>query len=265
MAGELSFEEPHTGRTVTLRTVPVHRLTVVGHQRKARPAHVQHLVTSIERIGFIVPVVAVEADDEGYVVIDGQHRLAAAKEVGLTELPVLVVPAELAPRMMNLNVEKDLNIREKSTVALGIYRSFVQDAPDLAEDAPEMVDALDAAHYVTLGLAYERPGRLAGSAFEPLLKKCDVFLDRPVSACVEIREGRADRVVEASEALRAVIDKAKEIGAYHQYLQNQVLASADPYKRKRGPVEFDDMFEKVTARLQKFTEDPERLFKLGGG
>ena len=58
--------------------------------------------------------------------IDGQHRLQAAQEIGLKKLPVLVVPARLAPRMMNLNVEKDLNIREKAVVALGIYRAFLE-------------------------------------------------------------------------------------------------------------------------------------------
>ena len=55
---------------------------------------------------------------------------------------MLVVPAKLAPRMMNLNVEKDLNIREKAVVSLGIYRAFIDTQPGLKENDDEVRDAI---------------------------------------------------------------------------------------------------------------------------
>jgi len=267
VAGDFTFKDPHKRQTLVLKTLPTDRLDVVEHQRKARPAHVEHLVASIEKIGFIVPLVAVETKDNGkqrYVVIDGQHRLQAAREVGVKNLPVLVVPSRLAPRMMNLNVEKDLNIREKAVVSLGIYRSFLESQPQLKENDPEVEDSIERAYYVTLGLAYEKPGRLAGSAFEPLLRKCDFFLRRTIENASEVRDERAERVVEASSLVKDVIAKAKEIGAFHQYFQYQLISNIDPFKRKRGRQNFDELFDKAIAKLHKINDDPSRIRKLGG-
>lgn len=261
-----TFRDPHKRQTITLTTVPIDRLEVVAHQRKTRPSHVEHLVSSIERMGFIVPLVAVEETGEGkslFAVIDGQHRLEAAREVGLRKLPVLVVPGHLATRMMNLNVEKDLNIREKGMVSLGIYRKFLESSPDLKENDPEVVDSIEIAYYVTLGLAYERGSRLAGSSFEPLLKKCDFFLRRALENSYEVREQRAESVLEASALVKDVIAQAKEMGAWHQYFQYQLISHIDPYKRKRGRQNFDDLFGKAIAKLTKMTEEPDRIRKLG--
>jgi ParB family chromosome partitioning protein len=267
MQGELTFRDPHKRQAITLKTVPADRLDVVEHQRKPRPAHVQHLVSSIERIGFIVPLVAVETKEDGktrYVVIDGQHRLQAAREVGVSKLPVLVVPQRLASRMMNLNVEKDLNIREKAAVSLGIYRAFLDSQPDLKENDPEVEDSIERAYYVTLGLAYDGGGRLAGSAFEPLLKKCDFFLRRTLENAYNIREERATTVLKANSLVKDVIARAKEMGAWHQYFQYQLISHIDPFKRKRGRQNFDELFDKAIAKLTKLTEEPDRIRKLGG-
>src|SRR5262245_45970824 len=149
-------------------------LEVIGHQRKPRPAHLKALTASIERIGFVTALVAVERDGK-YVIIDGQHRFQAGIELGMKEFPVVVVPNTAARRMMSLNVEQGLNIRERSTIALAIYREMLEESPNQIEDHGEVADAIETAHLVTLGLAYERSGRLAGSAFEALLKKCDGF------------------------------------------------------------------------------------------
>jgi ParB family transcriptional regulator, chromosome partitioning protein len=264
---EFTFKDPHRRQPVVLTTVAADKLEVVEHQRKARPAHVEHLVSSIERIGFIVPLVAVEQKTNGktrYVVIDGQHRLQAAREVGLKKLPVLVVPDRLASRMMNLNVEKDLNIREKAVVSLGIYKSFLDSDADLKENDPEIEDSIERAYYVTLGLAYENAGRLAGSAFEPLLKKCDFFLRRNLENAYGARQERAARVVDTNALVKDVIAEAKEMGAFHQYFQYQLISHIDPFKRKRGRQNFDELFDRATDKLNKLISEPDRIRKLGG-
>ena len=264
---QLAFRDPHKRQPVELTTVPVDRLEVVEHQRKVRPAHVKNLVASIERIGFIVPLVVVSdgGDQPVYLVIDGQHRLEAAREVGLKKVPALVVPSKLAPRMMNLNVEKDLNIREKAVVSLGVYRSFMESQPEIKENDDEIEESIERAYYVTLGLAYEGPGRLAGSAFEPLLKKCDHFMRRTITNAFPAREERAERVLQTNAIVKDVIDKAKEMGAFHQYFQYQLISYIDPFKRKRGRQNFDELFDKATAKLEKLIEDPTKIRRLGGG
>jgi ParB family transcriptional regulator, chromosome partitioning protein len=268
MPDEFSFEDPHKRQNLTLKTIPVDQLEVVGHQRKPRPAHVEHLVSSIDRLGFIVPVIAVEEKEEGelhYLVIDGQHRLEAAREVGIDRLPVLVVPDQLAPRMMNLNIEKDLNIREKAAVSLGIYRAFLDTQPDLQENDSEVEDSIEGAYFVTLGLAYENGSRLAGSAFEPLLKKCDIFLEETIEKAFPVREQRAAAVLEANELVKELTARAKDLGVWHQYFQYQLISYIDPFKRKRGPHDFVELFDKAIAKLKKLNEDPDLIRKLGAG
>jgi ParB family transcriptional regulator, chromosome partitioning protein len=268
VSDELTFKDPHRRHTITLKTLPIDALEVISHQRGIRPAHVDHLVSSIERIGFVVPLVAIEQEEDGaprHIVIDGQHRLEAAREVGISELPVLVVPGGIAPLMMNLNVEKDLNIREKAVVSLGIYRSFLDSGRDLKETDPEVKDSLETAYFVTLGLAYEGRGRLSGSVFEPLLKKCDFFLRQKLDRAYAVREQRAETLLEANELVKDVVAQAKELGAYHQYFQYQLISHIDPFKRKRGRQNFDELFDKAIAKLTKLNGDPGRIRKVGGG
>src|SRR5437588_309710 len=95
--------------------------------------------------------------------------------------------------MLALNVEKEPNIRERSAVALSIYREMVEVSPKTYEDDPAVADAVVNAHYVTLGLAYASYGRLAGSSFESILKRCDSYLDVALADALPVREARAAR------------------------------------------------------------------------
>ena len=66
------------------------------------------------------------------MIIDGQHRFTAGHELGIKEFPVVVVPENCRRRMMSLNVEQGLNIREKATIALAIYREMLEESPGRA-------------------------------------------------------------------------------------------------------------------------------------
>lgn len=48
------------------------------------------LVEAIRRVGFLQPVLAQEDADGSLVIVDGYHRVKAAREVGLTNVPVIV-------------------------------------------------------------------------------------------------------------------------------------------------------------------------------
>src|SRR5881409_2083016 len=160
MPDQLELKDPLKRQPLTVMVVPKGNLDVIGHQRKARPAHLKALTASMERMGFITPLVAVERDGK-YVIIDGQHRFQAGTDLGMKEFPVVVVPEKLARRMMSLNVEQSLNIRERATIALSIYREMLEESPGRSEDHGEVVDTIEVPHLLTLGLAYERNGRLA--------------------------------------------------------------------------------------------------------
>jgi len=263
MAERLGYKEPAGKRSFAFDVLPVGKLEVISHQRKASAPHVARVVDSIERVGFVAPLVVVERNGK-YVVIDGQHRFLAAQELGLKQLPAVIVPEEIARRMLALNVEKEPNIRERSAVALSIYKEMVEASPRMKETSGEVADAVVAAHYVTLGLAYAEYGRLAGSAFEPILKKCDGFMSEPLSGCLPIREARAAKVVEAQRLVRAVADALKEKGMWHEFVGAQIIAYANPLRRARKAQEFDPVFEKMLSKLHELEEKPEKVLSARG-
>jgi len=256
--GELALRDPIKRQNITIKMVPARQLSVIGHQRKARPAHLKALAASMQRMGFVTPVTAVERDGT-YLIIDGQHRYQVGLELGLKEFPVVVVPGDLARKMMSLNVEQALNIRERSAIALSIYREVLEESPLEAEDGGELVDAIEHAHLVTLGLAYEGSGRLAGSAFEPILKKCDGFLDRPLEEAYGVRQGRAQQVLEAATLVKAVEDALKARGAWHSMARYQIISYANPTKRARKAADFDRTFSKLIATLEDLEHAPQRV------
>ena len=153
MPERLDLKDPLKRQPITITVARTGDLEVIGHQRKPRPAHLKALTASIERMGFITPLVAIERDGK-YVIIDGQHRFAAGAELGIKEFPVVVVPEKLARRMMSLNIEQSLNIRERSAIALAIYREMLDESPKRSEDHSEVADAIETAYFLTLGLAY---------------------------------------------------------------------------------------------------------------
>jgi ParB family chromosome partitioning protein len=260
MSDQLAYKDPRKKQDVVFTVARKSDLDVISHQRKPRPSHLKALTSSIERIGFVTPLVAVQRDGK-YVIIDGQHRFTAAAELGVKEFPIVVVPEKTARRMMSLNIEQALNIRERSSIALSIYREMLEESPTKKEDHGEIVDVLETAHLVTLGLAYEGSGRLAGSAFEPLLKKCDGFVDKPLSEAYEIRQGRAGKVLEAAKAVKAVEDALKAKGAWHSMARYQIISYANPTKRARKASAFDSTFQKFIAKLHELEESPEKVLR----
>lgn len=258
VAEQIEFKDPLKRQPLTIRLVRKGDLEVIGHQRKPRPAHLKALTVSLERMGFITPLVTVERDGK-HVIIDGQHRFHAASELGVKEFPVVVVPEKLARRMMSLNVEQNLNIRERATIALSIYRDMMEESPKRAEDHGDVVDAIETPHLVTLGLAYERSGRLAGSAFELILKKCDGFVDRSLEDAYEVRQARAETLLEAAKLVKAVEDALKARGSWHSMARYQIISYANPTKRARKPADFDKTFAKFLATLSELEQSPQKV------
>jgi len=254
------FKDPKYQQNLTFKIVPIDSLEVVEHQRKPSNYHVNHLISSIERVGFIVPLVVAEKNGK-YVILDGQHRFLAAQKLELKELPVIVVPQKLSNLMMNFNIEKELNIREKSYVALNIYRQYLRENPQILETEPVLTDSIEQAYYVTLGIGYEREERLRGGMLESIMKKCDFFLEKPIEEALRERERRSQRVIEVNSLITEIAQKLKEMEKWHPFVYQQILSFANPYKRKRELIEFDEMFDAVMLNLQKAKENPEIILK----
>jgi ParB family chromosome partitioning protein len=255
------IREPLLGYTQEVVVVPIENLKVIEIQRKPSQFHIRRLAESMRKIGFTTPVVVIRGEsEESFTIIDGQHRLLAAKEVGIKELPCIVVPEKYAHDLMELNIEKQMSLREKAYVALNVYRMYLEEEKTMSEDDPRILDSIEFPYYVTLGIAYEKNQKLFGSAYESLLRRLDRFLSLPLVEAVKEREKKAQIVLETDEATRQAVERVKEIGISHPFLYREVVSFCSPIGRKRKVTEtLEEVFSKLKDNLEKLIEEPERI------
>jgi ParB/RepB/Spo0J family partition protein len=79
-----TIPEPETGRTLALE-----QIHVPENVRALDPDHVQALAGSIALQGLLVPLV-VRHNGDGFELVAGFHRFAAARSLGLPGVPVVV-------------------------------------------------------------------------------------------------------------------------------------------------------------------------------
>ena len=77
----------HSGNVIRLA---VDRIEVVGRLREVRECFVQNLMLMAEDTGITTPIHVRKVKDR-HILIDGAHRLEAARRMGLTDIAVLVV------------------------------------------------------------------------------------------------------------------------------------------------------------------------------
>lgn len=253
------FKEPLLGYDLRIATVPVEELRVIEVQRKPSAFHVRRLADSVKKIGFTTPIVAVMKEGK-CVVIDGQQRLLAAKELGIKELPCMIIPEKFALNLMELNVEKHMSLREKAYVALNIYRTYLEETPSINEDDPRVLDSIESPHYVTLGMGYEKNPKLFGSAYDPILKRLDGFFTLPLEVAVSKREERSRVVLEVDEVARRAVERVKETGITHPFVYREVVDFCNPIRGKKDVVEsVEEVFVKLKENLQDLAARPEKL------
>ncbi|WP_164982716.1 ParB/RepB/Spo0J family partition protein [Leisingera sp. NJS204] len=73
-----------------IQILPVADIQVEERLRTASPTAVASIVSSIQEVGSILQPLLVRRVKDGYRLMDGLHRLTAAKEAGLEEVPVKV-------------------------------------------------------------------------------------------------------------------------------------------------------------------------------
>ena len=262
MAKIAEFQEPLLGHTLEIEMVPTEDLEVIEIQRKPSQYHVKRLADSIRKLGFLVPVIGIRRDGR-IVIIDGQHRYLAARELGIQELPVIIVPEKLAFDLMELNVEKQMSLREKAYVALNVYRWWRDVAPERKEADLELRDAIESIHYVTLGLAYEKAPKLFGSAYESILHRVDRWLDLPLNEALSVREKRAELVLEVEGLVREAVAKLQELGINHPFLPRAVVSFANPIGRKRIIEEsYEEVMGKLAENVRRLIEDPQQFLSF---
>jgi ParB family chromosome partitioning protein len=183
---------------------------------------------------------------------NGNHRRAVLEKLKGKFIPaILVVEPEVAYQILALNTEKAHNLKEKSLEVIRMYKGLAKEAPRASEE--DYAFQFESAHFITLGLLYEKKPRFAGGAFAPILRRVDKFLKGALPKALEERQERAELVREADEGLSDIVVKIKKRGINHPYVKNFVLARTTPLTRARKTLpSFEVTFKKLTENLENF-------------
>ena len=257
--GEIT--EPLHNYKQEIVVVPVDMLKVIEIQRKPSDYHIRRLTESIRKIGFVTPLIAIKRDNEDkLIIIDGQHRFLAAKELGINELPCIIIPDKYANELMELNVEKTMSLKEKCYVALNVYRIIMEEKPDINEDSVEIMDAIEYPYFITLGLAYEMQPKFFGSAYESMAKRVDSFQPKAIKEAYEYRQGLANKLIELDGMAREAMQKIEEMGISHPFLYKEIISFCNPIGRKRKvDITMEELIELLRMNLQELLNNPERF------
>ncbi len=233
--------------------LPMAKVEATPYQRDLSPTHVKRLQEVVKKIDrFVDPIVAMSPRPGLYWTPNGNHRRAVLEKLKAKMVPAILVPeAEVAFQILALNTEKAHNLKEKSLEVIRMYRGLVSAEPGSGEE--DYAFQFEAAHFITLGLLYEKNARFAGGAFAPILRRVDRFLKGTFPKTLGEREERAARVAEVDEALARVVARLKKRGISHPYVKTFVLSRTTPLTRQRKTLpSFDQTFKKLAENLESF-------------
>ncbi|NPA32350.1 MAG: ParB N-terminal domain-containing protein [Aquificae bacterium] len=255
----LSVREPLKGYELKVGLLPVERIKIPSIQRDISETLVKRLMASIEKVGFVDPILVVESGED-YEVINGQHRLKAAELLGLREVPVIVLPQEAKDYVIALNVEKAPNLKDKAHQAYEIFMKYLSESPDMREY--ELESKVEEPYYLTVGFITDRFGekRFPAYAFEKVLKKVDEFLELPLSEAEKERERRAEVLRDVREVME---EKYKELGLTNALHKEAIISKAFQLAYGKRVRKVDDdfytVFEKIKENIPKVDFSQEEL------
>jgi ParB family chromosome partitioning protein len=250
------YREPLGGHHLAFVSLPIEKVGPTPFQRDVSDSHVRKLTHAMDKTRrFLDPLIVVQRP-EGYETPNGNHRLTALKELGSKAVVGLLVPeAIVAYQILALNIEKAHNLREKAIEVARMYRDL---AGISAESESHYELEFEESSLVTLGFAYQKRGRLAGGAYNPVLRKVDSWVPGKLADAVDERERRADLVLALDDAVNVAVAKLKEKGLQSPYLKNFVIARVNPLRFIKGdPPSLDELLTTMTTRAAKM--DPEKI------
>jgi ParB family chromosome partitioning protein len=252
-----TYRDPLGGRWQLLAGLPIDLVEPTPFQRDLSEAHVARLSDALDRLDrFLDPMIVVRTGEGRYWTPNGNHRLAALRQLGARAAVALVVPdMEVAHRILLLNTEKAHNLRERALEVARLAQALVE-----LDDRPERDYALEFEEpaLLTLGLCYQGNGRFAGGAYHPVLRRIEQFSAARLSRALEARRGRAERLLELDAAVNEAVRGLKERGFESPYLKAFVVARINPLRFKRNAkADFDETIGAMLAAARRF--DPAKI------
>lgn len=263
-----TYREPIGGNFTILAALPVDKVEPTPFQRDLSATHAKRLTGVIDKLDrFLDPIITVRSPQGGYWTPNGNHRLTAVKTLGGASIISLVVPeAEVAYKILALNTEKAHNVREKALEVIRMARSLSELSP---RNESDYALEFEEPPLLTLGACYEHNGRFSGSAYAPVLKRVEHFLEQPLSETIPIREARAEKLLALDEAVVAAVKALKDKGFDSPYLKTFVIARCNPLRFTKGDAPpWDEVIDTMTDKARGFDVDKVnvgQLAKAGGG
>ena len=273
------YKDPLGGNWQLFAALPIDLVEPTPYQRDLSKPHVDRLSSAMDRLGrYLDPMIVVRGEAPGeearegetsrypYWTPNGNHRLAALKQLGARAVVAIVVPdIEVAHRILLLNTEKAHNLRERSLEVIRLAELLAQ-----TEDRPERDFEIEFEEpaLLTIGLCYQENGRFAGGAYHPVLRRAEKFSTSPLPKALEIRRERAARVLEVDAAVTEAMKRLKERGFDSPYLRPFVVARINPLRFKRGGnPDVDETLDTMLAAARRFDAGrvrADQVAKAGG-
>ena len=195
------------------------------------------------------------------------HRLMAMRRLGARAITALVVPKrEIAWQILALNTEKAHNLREKALEVIRIYRGLLEEDSSRAESGFSFY--LEEASLVTLGICYERNGKFAGGAYNPVVRRLETFSEDPISKSIKRHEKTAELLMDLDARVTEAVKKLKDKGFVSPYLRTFVVARINPLRWIQGePPPLEEVLKTMRDRAARFNVDKIKqsdLSNMGG-
>ncbi len=263
-----SYHDPLGKQPVLVAILPIDSVEPTPFQRDLSQVHHRKLADVLDRTGmFLDPIIAVTAPDKGFWTPNGMHRLMAMRRLGARAITALVIPKrEIAWQILALNTEKAHNLREKALEVIRIYRGLLDEDDSRAESGFSFY--LEEASLVTLGICYEKNGKFAGGAYNPIVRRLETFSEEPIGKAIRTHEKRAQMLMDLDERVSEVVKKLKDKGFVSPYLRSFVVARINPLRWIQGdPPPLDEVLRTMRERAAKFNVEKIKqsdLANIGG-
>ncbi|MFN3347161.1 MAG: chromosome partitioning protein ParB, partial [Candidatus Bipolaricaulaceae bacterium] len=146
--------------------------------------------------------------------------------------------------------------KEKALEVIRMYRALLAAEPDRKEK--EFAFQFEEAYLATLGLIYEENERFHGSAYVPILRKVDLFLDLELPLALEERRRRAELLREVDGMVEPIVQALRERGYTQPFLRHGLVSKVNPVKRKRiVTMSYEEALNRMKAALSAL--DPAKL------
>jgi ParB family chromosome partitioning protein len=260
-----AYYDPLGRNPLVLAILPIGGVEPTPFQRDLSQTHHRKLADVLDRTGmFLDPIIAVTAPEKGFWTPNGNHRLNAMRRLGARSITAIVVPKrEVAWQILALNTEKAHNLREKSLEVIRIYRGLLEEDDSRSEKGFSYY--LEQASLATLGLCYEKNGKFAGGAYNPIVKRLEEFSDEPIRKAIKSHEKYAGMLMDLDEKVTAAVAKLKAKGFVSPYLRAFVVARINPLRWIQGdPPPLEEVLKTMRERAAKFNADKVKQEDLAG-